>query len=46
MDGHDAPCADGDPGGLTEVNGFLHIWVPEILNSPAYKDGGLHHDHL
>ncbi len=41
MDGHDAPCADGDPGGLTEVNGFLHIWVPEIMNSPAYKDGGL-----
>jgi hypothetical protein len=41
MDGHDAPCANGDPGGLTEINGFLHIWVPEILNSPAYKDGGL-----
>jgi phosphatidylinositol-3-phosphatase len=41
MDGHDAPCANGDPGGLTEVNGFLHIWVPEIMNSPAYKDGGL-----
>jgi len=40
-DGHDAPCANGDPGGLTEINGFLHIWVPEILNSPAYKDGGL-----
>jgi phosphatidylinositol-3-phosphatase len=39
MDGHDAPCADGDPGGLTEVNGFLHIWVPEILHSPAYKNG-------
>ena len=41
MDGHDAPCANGDPGGLTEINGFLHIWIPEILNSPAYKDGGL-----
>ena len=39
MDGHDAPCADGDPGGLTEINGFLHIWVPEILHSPAYKNG-------
>jgi hypothetical protein len=38
-DGHDAPCADGDPGGLTEINGFLHIWVPEILHSPAYKNG-------
>jgi len=41
MDGHDAPCADGDPGGLTEINGFLQIWVPQILNSPAYKQGGL-----
>jgi phosphatidylinositol-3-phosphatase len=40
-DGHDAPCADGDPGGLDQVNGFLHIWVPEILNSPAYKKNGL-----
>jgi phosphatidylinositol-3-phosphatase len=39
MDGHDAPCADGDPGGLAEINGFLHIWVPQIMNSPAYKDG-------
>ncbi len=41
MDGHDAPCADGDPGGLAEINGFLQIWVPQILNSPAYKQGGL-----
>ncbi len=41
MDGHDAPCADGDPGGLTEINGFLHIWIPEIMNSPAYKQNGL-----
>ena len=41
MDGHDAPCADGDPGGLTEINAFLQIWVPQILNSPAYKQGGL-----
>ena len=39
MDGHDAPCADGDPGGLTEINGFLQMWVPQIMNSPAYKDG-------
>ena len=41
MDGHDAPCADGDPGGLTEINGFLHIWIPEIMNSPAYKKNGM-----
>jgi hypothetical protein len=40
-DGHDAPCADGDPGGLTQINGFLQIWVPQILNSPAYKQDGL-----
>jgi phosphatidylinositol-3-phosphatase len=39
MDGHDAPCADGDPGGLTEINGFLQIWVPQIMNSPAYQAG-------
>ena len=41
MDGHDAPCADGDPGGLTEINGFLHIWIPEIMNSPAYQQNGM-----
>ena len=34
-------CADGDPGGLTEINGFLHIWIPEIVNSPAYKQNGM-----
>ena len=39
MDGHDAPCADGDPGGLTEINAFLQIWVPQIMRSPAYKNG-------
>jgi hypothetical protein len=40
-DGHDAPCANGDPGGLAQVNSFLSLWVPEIMNSPAYQDGGL-----
>jgi hypothetical protein len=39
MDGHDAPCANGDPGGLTEINAFLQIWVPIIMHSPAYKNG-------
>jgi len=39
MDGHDAPCADGDPGGLTEINAFLQIWVPQIMHSPAYQNG-------
>jgi phosphatidylinositol-3-phosphatase len=41
MDGHDAPCVTGDPGGLTEINAFLQIWIPQILNSPAYKKNGL-----
>jgi phosphatidylinositol-3-phosphatase len=41
MDGHDAPCADGDPGGLAEINGFLNIWIPQIMKSPAYKKNGL-----
>jgi hypothetical protein len=40
-DGHDAPCADGRPGGLTSADLFLHTWVPKILASPAYHDGGL-----
>jgi hypothetical protein len=41
MDGHDAPCANGDPGGLSEVNGFLNIWIPQIMKSPAYKQNGM-----
>lgn len=41
FDGHDAPCVTGDPGGLTEVNAFLRIWIPQILSSPAYKQNGL-----
>jgi hypothetical protein len=36
-DGHDAPCANGDPGGLTQVNTFLQKWVPMITGSPAFK---------
>jgi hypothetical protein len=40
-DGHDASCADGTPGGLGRVNTFLGEWVPKIVNSPAYRDGGL-----
>lgn len=40
-DGHDAPCVTGDPGGLAEINAFLTLWVPQIMASPAYKDGGL-----
>jgi phosphatidylinositol-3-phosphatase len=39
--GHDDPCVDGSTGGLVAVNAFLKTWVPEILDSPAYKNGGL-----
>jgi phosphatidylinositol-3-phosphatase len=40
-DGHDAPCADGQPGGMAQANGFLQGLVPQILSSPAYKNRGL-----
>jgi hypothetical protein len=42
-DGHNtAPsCGPGEPGGLTQINTFLQTWVPQILNSPAYKQNGL-----
>ncbi len=40
-DGHDSPCANGQPGGLVSANGFLKAWVPRITSSPAYRDGGL-----
>jgi hypothetical protein len=40
-DGHDAPCKDGRPGGLTSADLFLQKWVPTILASPAYKAGGM-----
>lgn len=40
-DGHDNPCVDGSVGGLVAVNAFLNLWVPKILGSPAFKDGGL-----
>jgi phosphatidylinositol-3-phosphatase len=40
-DGHDAPCVDGQPGGLVSADAFLKMWVPIITNSPAYKEDGL-----
>jgi hypothetical protein len=36
-DGHDSPCKDGEPGGLTSANGFLKKWVPRITRSPAFR---------
>jgi len=38
-DGHDAPCANGDPGGFVNIDAFLSTWVPIIMASPAYKTG-------
>jgi hypothetical protein len=40
-DGHDSPCADGQPGGMAQANTFLQSLVPQILASPAYQDRGL-----
>lgn len=40
-DGHDSPCANGEPGGLASINVFLSEWVPKIMNSPAFKQDGL-----
>ena len=40
-DGHDNPCANGDPGGLVKVNAFMKRWAPRILASPAFRKNGL-----
>lgn len=40
-DGHDSPCANGEPGGLTSVDAFMRTWVPRILASPAYQQDGM-----
>jgi hypothetical protein len=40
-DGHDAPCKDGRPGGLTGIDAFLKTWVPRITASPAFRQDGL-----
>ncbi len=40
-DGHDNPCANGQPGGLVQVNDFMKTWVPRILASPAFKKNGM-----
>lgn len=40
-DGHDAPCKNGQPGGLVSANQFLQTWVPRITASPAYRQDGL-----
>jgi hypothetical protein len=40
-DGHDAPCANGQPGGLAQADTFLRTWVPRITSSAAFKQDGL-----
>ena len=40
-DGHNTNCANGDPGGLTQINTFLPGLINEITASPAYKADGL-----
>jgi len=40
-DGTDAPCAPGAPAGLAAADAWLKATVPPILDSPAYKQGGL-----
>lgn len=39
--GWEDPCADGSPGGLAPADAFLAKWVPQILESAAYKKDGL-----
>jgi hypothetical protein len=40
-DGHDAPCIDGEPGGLASIDAFLRRWVPLITAAPAFRRDGL-----
>ena len=40
-DGHDPTCSNGAPGGLGQVAAFLRAWVPRIMASAAYRQGGL-----
>jgi phosphatidylinositol-3-phosphatase len=35
-DGHDAPCKNGEPGGLKSADAFLRRWVPLILADGSY----------
>jgi len=40
-DGHDAPCKNGQPGGLISADAFLQKWIPLIQGSKAYQRDGL-----
>jgi len=38
---HDAPCVDGERGGLVSADAWLHQWVSLIVASPAFGKDGL-----
>ena len=40
-DGHDDTCANGQQGGLRQVDKFLKEWAPRILGSAAFKRNGM-----
>lgn len=40
-DGHDWVCVDSEPSGLAAIDRFLAHWVPLIISSRAYVEGGL-----
>lgn len=41
-DAHDIPrCHNGEKGGLGKADEWLEKWVPRIVDSPAYADGGM-----
>lgn len=40
-DGHNAPCLNGEPGGLKSADQFLREWVPQITASPAFRQDGV-----
>jgi phosphatidylinositol-3-phosphatase len=41
-DAHDIPkCQNGEKGGLGKADEWLEKWVPRIVGSPAYAEGGM-----
>jgi hypothetical protein len=42
-DGHDYPCSNqrGGASAAADIDSFLRTWVPKIMSSPAYTQGGL-----
>ncbi|MGO4586154.1 alkaline phosphatase family protein [Arthrobacter sp. 2RAF6] len=40
-DGHDSPCVDGQPGGLTSADAWLKQYVPLVTSSPAFRQDGV-----